>query len=54
MRNFLDVETGDIITEQVLAETLDQLKEDPEYKDVTLAQYINNCLTINNGKLEEI
>lgn len=54
MRNFLDTETGEIITEQVLAETLEQLKEDPAYRDITLAQYINNCLTINNGTLEEV
>ena len=54
MRNFLDIETGEIITEQLLAETLDLLKEDPDYKDITLNQYINNCLTINNGTLEEV
>ena len=54
MRNFLDVKNGDIITEQVLMETLDLLKEDPKYKDITLEQYINSCLTINNGNLEEV
>lgn len=54
MRNFLDIETGDIITEQLLAETLELLKEDDDYKNITLAQYINNCLTINNGTLEEL
>ena len=54
MRNFLDIETGDIITEQTLAETLELLKEDDDYKDITLEQYINNCLTTNNGTLEEI
>ena len=56
MRKFFDIETREIITEEVLAETLEALKEcDPEtYGDITLGQYINNCLTINNGTLEEI
>lgn len=56
MRKFFDTETREIITEDVLAETLDTLKdEDPNtYGDVTLGQYINNCLTINNGTLEEV
>lgn len=54
MRKFFDIETREIITEEVLAETLELLKEDDDYKDITLGQYINNCLTINNGTLEEI
>ena len=54
MRNFLDTETGDIITEQALTVTFEMLKEDDDYKNITLEQYINNCLTINNGTLEEI
>lgn len=55
-RKFFDIETREIITEEVLAETLEALKEcDPEtYGDITLGQYINNCLTINNGTLEEV
>ena len=55
-RKFFDTETKEIITEEVLAETLEELKEnDPDtYGGITLAQYINNCLTINNGTLEEI
>lgn len=56
MRKFFDIETREIITEEVLAETLEALKEcDPNtYRDITLGQYINNCLTINNGTLEEV
>lgn len=54
MRYFIDIESGELITEDVLAETLELLKEDDDYKDITLAQYINNCLTIHNGTLEEI
>ena len=55
-RLFFDIETREIITEEVLAETLEELKEcDPDtYGNITLGQYINNCLTINNGTLEEI
>lgn len=55
-RIFFDIETREIITEEVLAETLEELKEcEPsEYGDITLDQYISNCLTINNGTLEEI
>jgi hypothetical protein len=55
-RKFFDTETREIITEDVLAATLEELKEcDPDtYRDITLGQYINNCLTINNGTLEEL
>ena len=55
-RKFFDIETREIITEDVLRETLEELKEcDPNtYGNITLAQYINNCLIINNGTLEEI
>lgn len=55
-KKYFDIETREIITEEVLAETLEALKEcNPEtYGDITLAQYINNRLTINNGTLEEV
>lgn len=55
-RKFFDIETREIITEDVLRETLEELKScDPDtYGDVTIGQYINNCLTINNGTLEEV
>jgi hypothetical protein len=55
-KKFFDIETREIITEDVLAATLEELKEcDPDtYGDITLGQYINNCMTINNGTLEEI
>lgn len=56
MRKFFDTEQREIITEDVLRETLEELKEcDPDtYGNITLEQYINNCLTINNGALEEV
>ncbi len=56
MRKFFDIETREIITEDVLRETLEELKVcDPStYGDITIGQYINNCLTINNGTLVEV
>ena len=55
MRKFYDTNTMEIITEDELARELEELKKkDFEHDDVTLAEYINNCLTINNGILEEI
>ena len=56
MRKFFDIETREIVTEDVRRETLEELKEcDPNtYGDINLEQYINNCLTINNGTLEEV
>lgn len=55
-RKFFDIETREIITEEVLTETFEELREcDPNtYGNITLGQYISNCLTINNGTLEEI
>ena len=54
-RKFYDIETKEIVTEDDLARELEELKQSGfEHDDITLAQYINNCLTINNGTLEEI
>lgn len=55
-RKFFDIETREIITERILGDVLNELKKcDPDtYGDTTLDQYINNCLTIHNGTLEEI
>ena len=55
-RMFFDIETMEVITEDVLKETLEELKEcDPDtYGDITIGQYINNCLTTNNGTLIEL
>jgi hypothetical protein len=55
MRYFYDVETMQTISESELARELEELKkEDFEHDDVTLEEYINNCLTRNNGTLEEV
>ena len=55
MRKFFDINTEEIVTEDDLARELEELKkEDHEHDDVTIEDYINNCLTINNGTLEEV
>lgn len=56
MRDFFDTEHRQFITETELLEEFVRLsQENPtEYDGVTFGQYLNNCLTINNGTLEEI
>ena len=56
MRYFFDTESREIISEsELLEEFLRLAKESPsEYGNITFGQYLNNCLTINNGTLEEI
>lgn len=53
-RLWLDIETGELVTEAQLRREFIELQEDAdsEYGEVTFEQYINNCLTINNGTLE--
>ena len=54
-RKFFDYNTEEILTEEDLAKELEELKkEDHEHDGMTLEEYINNCLTIHNGTLEEI
>ena len=55
MRKFKDIEHGTIVTEDQLKREFEELrKEQPDfYGDTTFEQYINNCLTRNNGTLEE-
>lgn len=56
MREFYDIDSNQFITEtELLEEFLEVSKANPtEYKGVTFGQYINNCLTINNGTLMEV
>ena len=56
MRYFHDTESRESISETELLEEFVKLsQENPtEYGSITFGQYINNCLTINNGTLEEI
>lgn len=56
MRDFFDTESRKILTEtELLDEFLKLSQENPtEYGNITFGQYLNNCLTINNGTLEEV
>ena len=55
MRRFYDINIEEILTEDDLAMELEELKKDGfEHEDITLEEYINNCLTIHNGTLEEV
>lgn len=55
MRIFYDINTHEILTEVDLARELEELKkENHEHDNFTLEDYIINCLTINNGTLEEV
>lgn len=56
MKLFKDVETGEYITESDLIEEFRKkiLETPQEYEHITFEQYVNNCLTRNNGTLEEV
>lgn len=56
MKLFKDVETGEYITESDLLEEFGKkiLETPQEYEHITFEQYMNNCLTRNNGTLEEV
>ena len=55
MRRFYDINTEEIVTEEQLARELAELQtEDHEHDGLTLDEFIDNCLTIHNGTLEEI
>ena len=55
MRKFYDINTEEILTEDDLARELAELqKVDHEHDGWTVNDFIYNCLTINNGTLEEI
>lgn len=54
MRQFFDIESRETITEsQLYSEYIENMKSG-NYANVTFAEYVNNCLTINNGALEAI
>lgn len=58
MRMFYDVDRETFVTEKELREEFFELLSDSntaeEYENISFAEYINNCLTENNGTLEEI
>lgn len=56
MRYFHDTESIRIVSEtELLQEFIELSKENPaEYGNMTFGQYLNNCMTANNGTLQEI
>lgn len=54
MRYFYDIEGKEIITEEQLYKEYKEMQnEQPENYDYSFSDYISNCLTCNNGTLEE-
>lgn len=52
---FYDIESGEYITlETLYSEYLTMQKEQPDEYNYSFTEYINNCLTVNNGTLEKI
>lgn len=53
-RLFIDNETGEILTESELLKEFNELKATEQTDAETFAEYINNCMSYNNGTLDEI
>ena len=52
---FRDIESGEYITLKTLySEYMTMKREQPEEYDYSFTEYVNNCLTVNNGTLEKI
>lgn len=51
---YYDTETEEYITESDLFEEYEGYLDSPESENISFAQFINNCLTINNGTLERV
>ena len=55
MQKFHDIESNEIITKFQLLEEFENLKkENPSEFAYSFPEYIENCLTINNGTLERV
>lgn len=54
MRQFIDTETGKILSVDELMKEYTALRESGDTEAETFADYISNCLTKNNGTLEEL
>ena len=54
MRKFYDIETEKVITFEELKEEFQQLKASGDTESETFFDYLSNCMTYNNGSLEEI
>ena len=54
MRKFLDIERDEVITLEELRAEFEDLKASGDTESETFEQYLTNCMTKNNGTLEEI
>ena len=49
------IENDEIMSiNQVHSDFLEFSKENPEYENMSFCQYLNGCMTYNNGSLEEV
>ena len=48
---FLDIESNEFVTEEQLAEEYKTLKNDGDTEAETFSDYLNNCMTTENGTL---
>ena len=51
---YYDTEKEEYITESDLREEYENYLDEEDTDFVTFSQFINNCLTINNGTLEKV
>lgn len=54
MRKFYDTEHDKVITLEELQAEFEDLKASGDTESETFEQYLSNCMTYNNGTLEEI
>lgn len=54
MRTFYDTEYDEYITFEQLEKEYEELKAKRETEAETFGDYVSNCMTYNNGTLEEI
>ena len=51
---YYDTNVEEYITESDLFEEYEDYLDNPESENISFTQFINNCLTINNGTLERV
>lgn len=56
MTMWRDIESGELVTaETLMQEYENHLRDEPqEYENVTFWEFVENCMTRNNGTLEEV
>ena len=54
MRTFHDIEYDEYITFEQLEREYEELKAQRQTEAETFSDYVSNCMTYNNGTLEEV